>query len=223
MTQRTWIEAIPELSKALGQTGWMVFGSFVITVVFGLIVGIILRLTSPDGTRHHRGIYLVVGTIVNIGRSLPFLILMIALLSFTRFVVGTAYGPTAAIVPLSVGAIPFYARVVESALREVLPGKIEAAQVMGATVSQIVWKVLVPEAMPGLVAGATLTLVTLIGYSTMAGTIGGGGVGDFAIRYGYQRFNGPVLLEAIVVLIVIVQLVQSLGDGIATSLAHRRG
>ncbi len=148
---------------------------------------------------------------------------MIALLSFTRWVVGTAYGPTAAVVPLSVGAIPFYARVVESAMREVAPGKIEAAQVMGANTWQIVRKVLLPESLPGLISGATLTLVTLIGYSTMAGAIGGGGVGDFAIRYGYQRFNGEVLLLAVIVLIAIVQLVQSIGDGIVQRMAYRRG
>ena len=148
---------------------------------------------------------------------------MIALLSFTRWLVGTAYGPTAAVVPLSVGAIPFYARVVESAMREVAPGKIEAAQVMGANTWQIVRKVLLPESLPGLISGATLTLVTLIGYSTMAGAIGGGGVGDFAIRYGYQRFNGEVLLVAVIVLIAIVQLVQSIGDGIVHRMAYRRG
>jgi D-methionine transport system permease protein len=126
-------------------------------------------------------------------------------------------------VPLSVGAIPFYARVVESAMREVAPGKIEAAQVMGANTWQIVRKVLLPESLPGLISGATLTLVTLIGYSTMAGAIGGGGVGDFAIRYGYQRFNGEVLLVAVIVLIAIVQLVQSIGDGIVHRMAYRRG
>ena len=129
---------------------------------------------------------------------------------------------TAAVVPLAVGAIPFFARVVEAAVREVAPGKVEAAQVMGATTWQIVRKVLLPESLPGLVAGATLTLVTLIGYSTMAGTIGGGGVGDFAIRYGYQRFNTPVLLMAVVVLIVVVQAVQSAGDALVRSMAHRR-
>ena len=148
---------------------------------------------------------------------------MIALISFTRWLVGTAYGATAAIVTLAIGAIPFYARVVESALREVEPGKIEAAQVMGANTWQIVRKVLLPESLPGLISGATLTLVTLIGYSTMAGAIGGGGVGDFAIRYGYQRFNGEVLLMAVTVLIIIVQLVQSIGDAIVNRMAYRRG
>jgi len=219
----SWLEALPELMESLGQTAWMVGWSFLIVVVLGLTVGVILRLASPDGLRPNPLVYQSVGIVVNLARSLPFLILMIALISFTRWLVGTAYGATAAIVPLAVGAIPFYARVVESALREVSPGKIEAAQVMGANTWQVVRKVLLPESLPGLISGATLTLVTLIGYSTMAGAIGGGGVGDFAIRYGYQRFNGEVLLMAVVVLIIIVQLVQSIGDAIVNRMAYRRG
>ena len=223
MRKVSWLEALPELMESLGQTAWMVGWSFLIVVVLGLAVGVILRLASPDGLRPNPIVYQSVGIVVNLARSLPFLILMIALISFTRWLVGTAYGATAAIVPLAVGAIPFYARVVESALREVSPGKIEAAQVMGANTWQVVRKVLLPESLPGLISGATLTLVTLIGYSTMAGAIGGGGVGDFAIRYGYQRFNGEVLLMAVVVLIIIVQLVQSIGDAIVNRRAYRRG
>lgn len=169
----SWQDALPDLFKALGETTWMVGWSFLITVVLGLAVGVSLRLWAPDGLTPNRALYGVVGAVVNVARSLPFLILMIALIGFTRWVVGTAYGPTAAIVPLAVGAIPFYARVVEAALREVSPGKIEAAQVMGATTRQLVGKVLLPESWAGLIAGATLTLVTLIGYSTMAGAIGG--------------------------------------------------
>ena len=223
MRKVSWLEALPELMESLGQTAWMVGWSFLIVVVLGLAVGVILRLASPDGLRPNPLVYQSVGIVVNLARSLPFLILMIALISFTRWLVGTAYGATAGIVPLAVGAIPFYARVVESALREVSPGKIEAAQVMGANTWQVVRKVLLPESLPGLISGATLTLVTLIGYSTMAGAIGGGGVGDFAIRYGYQRFNGEVLLMAVVVLIIIVQLVQSIGDAIVNRMAYRRG
>ena len=223
MRQKTWIEVVPELLESLGQTAWMVGWSFVITVVLGVVVGVVLRLVAPDGLRPVRWLYWVVGVIVNLARSLPFLILMIALLSFTRFIVGTAIGPTAAVVPLSVGAIPFYARVVESSLREVDAGKIEAAKVMGASTWQIVWKVLLPEAMPGLISGGTLTLVTLIGYSTMAGAIGGGGIGDLAIRYGYQRFNGQVLLMTVAVLIAVVQAIQSIGDSIVRSMMRRRG
>jgi D-methionine transport system permease protein len=216
------IETLPDLVRALGETAWMVGWSFVITVALGIVAGVALHLTAPDGLRPNRPFYAVFGAIVNLARSLPFLILMIALIGFTRLVVGTAYGPTAAIVPLTVGAIPFYARVVEAALREVAAGKLEAATVMGATVPQIVAKVLLPESLPGLIAGATLMLVTLIGYSTMAGAIGGGGVGDFAIRYGYQRFNTPVLLMAVVVLIVLVQAIQSAGDAVVRSMNHRR-
>lgn len=212
----------PDLVASLGQTAWMVGWSFLLTVLVGGIVGVALRVSAPDGQRPSRAFYGVVGAIVNVARSLPFLILMIALLGVTRFIAGTAYGPTAAIVPLTIGAVPFYARVVEAALREVEPGKVEAATVMGASLGQTIVKVLLPESLPGLIAGATLTLVTLIGYSTMAGAIGGGGVGDLAIQYGYQRFNMPVLFAAVVVLIVIVQLVQSLGDALVRSLNHRR-
>ena len=223
MTKKSWLEALPELLESLGQTAWMVGWSFLIVTVLGLLVGVVLRLSAPDGLRPNAIFYQVVGAIVNLARSLPFLILMIALIGFTRLIIGTAYGPTAAIVPLAVGAIPFYARVVEAALREVAPGKIEAAQVMGANTGQIVTKVLLPESLPGLISGATLTLVTLIGYSTMAGAIGGGGVGDFAIRFGYQRFNGEVLAMAVIMLIIVVQLVQSIGDAIVNRMAYRRG
>lgn len=215
-------DSLPELWQALGETAQMVALSMVITAVFGTLVGILLYLTAPGGLRPNRVFNQVFGAVVNVFRSLPFLILLIAVIPFTRLVVHTAYGPTAAVVPLSIGAIPFFGRIVESALREVSPGKVEAAQVMGATTGQIVRKVLLPEAMSPLVSGATLTLVMLIGYSAMAGTIGGGGVGDFAIRYGYQRFNTPVLLVAVAVLIVVVQVVQSLGDLAVRSLAHRR-
>lgn len=222
MNKISVLDALPELFTALGETAWMVGWSFLFTVLLGLLCGIGLRLTSTDGLRPQPVFAAVFGAILNLARSLPFLILLIALIPFTRLVVGTAYGPTPAIVPLAVGAIPFYARVVEAALREVSEGKIEAAQVMGATIRQIVTKVMLPEALPALVAGGTLTLVTLIGYSTMAGAIGGGGIGDFAIRYGYQRFNTPVLLAAVVVLIVIVQLIQSTGDAIVRSMNHKR-
>ncbi|WP_420174681.1 methionine ABC transporter permease [Luteococcus sp. OSA5] len=222
MNKTTIAESLPELWAALGETAWMVLLSFLITVVLGTVTGVLLRLTAPDGLRPNRAFNQIFGGLVNIFRSLPFLILLIAVIPVTRLVVGTAYGPTAAVVPLAIGAIPFFGRVVESALREVAVGKIEAAQVMGASTWQIVRKVLLPEAMAPLVSGATLTLVMLIGYSAMAGTIGGGGVGDFAIKYGYQRFNTPVLLVSVVVLIIIVQLIQSIGDAIVRGMAHKR-
>lgn len=216
------MDVLPELGMSLWQTLWMVGWSFLLVVILGVISGVLLRLTSPDGLTPNKVFYGVFGAVMNVGRSLPFLILLIALLPLTRLIMGTAIGPTAAIVPLTVGAIPFYARVVESALREVDNGKIEAALVVGSDVRQVVTKVLLPESLPALVSGATLTLVTLIGYSTMAGVIGGGGVGDFAIRYGYQRFNGPVLLVAVAILIVVVQAVQSTGDAIVRSMNHKR-
>lgn len=222
MNKTSIVESLPELWKALAETGWMVLLSFLITLVFGTLTGILLRVTDADGLAPNKGFNKLFGGLVNIFRSLPFLILLIAVIPLTRLVVGTAYGPTAAVVPLAIGAIPFFGRVVESALREVAPGKIEAAKVMGASNGQIVRKVLLPEAMSPLVSGATLTLVMLIGYSAMAGTIGGGGVGDFAIRYGYQRFNTPVLLVSVVVLIIVVQLIQSIGDAIVRGMAHKR-
>lgn len=222
MNKTSIVESLPELWKALAETGWMVLLSFLITLVLGTLTGILLRVTDADGLAPNKAFNKLFGGLVNIFRSLPFLILLIAVIPLTRLVVGTAYGPTAAVVPLAIGAIPFFGRVVESALREVAPGKIEAAKVMGASNGQIVRKVLLPEAMSPLVSGATLTLVMLIGYSAMAGTIGGGGVGDFAIRYGYQRFNTPVLLVSVVVLIIVVQLIQSIGDAIVRGMAHKR-
>ncbi|NMD94730.1 ABC transporter permease [Rhodococcus sp. BL-253-APC-6A1W] len=222
MNKLTWYDSLPEVWEATLETLYMVTVSFVLTVIGGVLAGIVLQVTSPSGLLPRRTLNTVLGVIVNLFRSLPFLILLIALIGVTRAIVGTAIGPTAAIVPLTIGAIPFFARIVESALREVPRGRVEAAQAMGASTGQIVRKVLLPEAVSPLVAGATLTLVLLVGYSAMAGVIGGGGLGDFAIVYGYQRFNTPVLLVAVVVLIVMVQIMQSVGDGIIRAYAHRR-
>ncbi|HEX7622245.1 MAG TPA: methionine ABC transporter permease, partial [Anaeromyxobacteraceae bacterium] len=159
--------------------------------------------------------------VVNAARSPPFIILLVAIIPFTRLVVGTSIGTAAAVVPLTVAAIPFVARLAEAALREVDPGLVEAAVAMGATPRQVVTKVLVPEALPGLVAAATITVVNLISYSAMAGAVGGGGLGDLGIRYGYQRFQPEVMLTVVVVLIVLVQGVQSLGDRLARRLNRR--
>ncbi|MGF7123478.1 methionine ABC transporter permease [Rhodococcus sp. TAF43] len=222
MNKLTWYDSLPEVWEATQETLYMVGISFVLTVLGGILLGVVLYVTAPSGLWPQRVVNVVLGTIVNIFRSLPFLILMIALIGLTRLIVGTAIGPTAAIVPLTIGAIPFYARVVESALREVPVGRIEAGQAMGATNMQVVRKVLLPESVSSLVAGATLTVVLLVGYSAMAGVIGGGGLGDFAIVYGYQRFNTPVLLVAVVVLIVLVQILQSIGDGVVRALSHRK-
>ena len=160
----------------------------------------------------NEGLNKVLGAIVNATRSIPFIILMVAIIPFTRLVAGTSIGTTAACVPLTLAAIPFLARLVETAIKEVNGGVIEAAQSMGATPLQIIWKVLLPEALPTLIDNITVLIVNLISYSAMAGAIGGGGLGDIAIRYGYQRFQGDVMLATIIILIVLVQVIQSLGD-----------
>lgn len=192
-----------------------------VAALFGIPLGVILILTDRGGILQNLVVNRVLGLIVNATRSTPFIILMVAIIPFTRLVVGTSIGTAAAIVPLTIAAIPFIARLVETALREVPAGLIEAAQAMGATPLQIVTKVLLPEALPGIVAGMTITLVSLIGYSAMAGAVGGGGLGDIGIRYGYQRFLPEVMLAVVLVLIVFVQGVQSLGDRLVRRLSHR--
>lgn len=211
----------PQLWTATVQTLYMVAASSLIAVLLGLPLGVLLQVSDTDGLHPSPVLNKVLGTVVNIGRSIPFIILLVAVIPLTRLIVGTTIGSTAAIVPLALSAIPFYARLVETALREVLPGKVEAAVAMGAGKPTIVRTVLVPESRPSLIAGATTTVVALIGYSAMAGVVGGGGLGDLAIRYGYQRFQTDVMLLTIVVLVVMVQLVQFLGDRLARAVAHR--
>ncbi len=163
----------------------------------------------------------MLGAIVNIGRSVPFLVLMVAIIPVTKLLVGTFIGTTAAIVPLTIGAIPFVARLIEGALLEVPSGLVEAAQSMGATPTQIITKVLLPEAMPTIVNSVTITLVTLVSYSAMAGTVGGGGLGDVAIRYGFHRYDVVIMAVTVVMLIVLVQIIQSIGDAIVRRVDHR--
>ncbi|QNG17584.1 ABC transporter permease [Rhodococcus triatomae] len=222
MNKVSWQDSLPEAWEALLETLYMVGVSFVLTVVIGIALGVVLHATTPTGIAPNRTVNSVLGTVVNVGRSLPFVILLVLLIPVTRLVVGTSLGATAAIVPLTIGSVPFFARVVENALREVDSGRVEAAVSMGATNRHLVAKVLLPEAVPGLIAGATLTAVMLVGYSAMAGAVGAGGLGDFAIKYGYQRFNTPVLLVAVVILVVLVQGIQSSGDLVVRRLAHRR-
>ena len=209
------------LVDALGQTLTMVFVSGVIGFLFGIPLGVLLHLTKPRGLLENALLNRVIGTVVNIGRSIPFIILLVAIIPFTRFVIGSSIGTGAAIVPLTVGAIPFIARLVEGALLEVPSGLVEAAQAMGATPLQIIRKVLLPEALPGIINGATITLVTLVSYSAMAGAVGGGGLGDVGIRYGYQRFDGTVMLITVVMLVILVQLIQSAGDHLVKRVDHR--
>lgn len=209
------------LINGLWETIYMVGVSLVIAAVCGLPIGVLLVITGPDHIRPHGMLHSVLTTLVNIGRSLPFIILLVAIVPFTRFIVGTSIGTLGAIVPLTVSAIPFFARLVETNLLEVDGGVIEAAQAIGASTWQIISKVLIPEAKSGIVLSVTNCAVSLISYSAMAGAVGGGGLGDLAIRYGYQRFQPDVMLATVVVLIILVQGVQSLGDWIARILNHR--
>ncbi|MDF5752740.1 methionine ABC transporter permease [Spongiactinospora sp. TRM90649] len=210
---------MPALLQATGETLQMVALSTVLTAIFGLPLGVLLVTADRGGLAPAPAFKAVLGAVVNIGRSLPFIVLMVAVIPFTRLVTGTTIGTAAAVVPLTLGAVPFFARLVETALRGVGRDVVEAAQAMGARRAAIVGKVLLPEALPGLVAGLTVTVVALIGYSAMAGAIGGGGLGDLAVRYGYQRFDTTVMIITVVLLIVIVQLVQSLGDLVARRLS----
>lgn len=210
------------LLNATGETLYMVLLAALFTVAIGLPVGVLLFLTRPKGILPNRAISLLLNTLVNTGRALPFVVLLIALIPFTRLLVGTTLGSTAAIVPITLGAFPFFARIVENALDEVDRGRIEAVVSMGGTLWHIVSRVLLPEALPALVAGVTLTIVMLIGFSAMTGVVGGGGLGDLAIRYGYQRFDNQIMAATIVVLLALVMLIQKLGDRLVRSLAYRR-
>lgn len=209
------------LLDALLETLLMVAVSSTLATLVGVPLGVVLVVTGPGHIRQNPAVHRTLGAIVNAGRSTPFIILLVAVIPLTRLLVGTSIGTAAAMVPLTLAAIPFVARLAEAALREVDPGLVEAAQAMGASPWQIVQKVLVPEALPGLVATVTITVVNLIGYSAMAGAVGGGGLGDLGIRYGYQRFLPEVMLAVVVVLIVLVQAVQSAGDRLARRLNKR--
>lgn len=209
------------LLDALLETLVMVGASSALAGVIGLPLGVILVTTSHGHVLDSAAVNRVLGAVVNAARSTPFIILLVAIIPLTRLLVGTSIGTAAAIVPLTLAAIPFVARVSEAALREVDHGLVEAAQAMGATPLQIVTRVLVPEALPGLVAALTITVVNLIGYSAMAGAVGGGGLGDLGIRYGYQRFQPEVMVAVVAVLIVFVQGVQTVGDRLARRLDRR--
>ncbi len=207
-----WSTMWPDLWLGTQDTLYMVWWATFFGVLFGLPLGVLLVVTDREGLVPAPVVRAVASAAVNIGRSLPFIVLMVAVLALTRFLVGTTIGPTAAIVPLSIGAIPFFARLVETSLREVDREVIEAAHAMGTRKFTIIVKVMLPEALTGLIAGLMMTVVTLISYSAMAGAIGGGGLGDLAIREGYQRFNDHYLWATVILLVVIVQVLQSLGD-----------
>ncbi|OZI24416.1 DL-methionine transporter permease subunit [Bordetella genomosp. 7] len=214
-------QLIDLLVNSLLETLLLVGVPSLIAVLVGIPMGVVLVVTARGAMLQHLLVNRVLGAIVNITRSVPFIILMVAIIPFTRLVAQTSIGTTAAIVPLSVAAIPFMARIAENAMREVDSGLLTAARAMGASPLQIIMKVLLPEALPGLVAATIVTIISLIGYSAMAGAIGGGGLGDLGIRYGYQRFLPEVMLAVVVVLVVLVQVIQGLGDWLVRRMSHR--
>lgn len=200
----------------------MVGVSALLAFLIGLPLAVLLVMTSEHGIYPSIKINLPIGWVINITRSIPFLILMVALIPVTRWIVGTSYGVWAAVVPLTLAAIPFFARISEVSLREVDQGLIEAAQAIGCNRKQIIWHVLLPEAMPGIVAGFTVTVVTMINSSAIAGAIGAGGLGDIAYRYGYQRFDLTIMFAVILLLIVLVMLIQATGDALSNQLDKRK-
>lgn len=214
-------QLIDLLLSSLLETLLMVGVSSGIAVLLGVPLGVALIVTGRDAMLQNLGVNRVLAVVINITRSVPFVILMVAIIPFTRLIAQTSIGTAAAIVPLTVAAIPFMARIAENAMREVEPGLITAARAMGASPLQIIVKVLLPEALPGLVAATIVTVISLIGYSAMAGAIGGGGLGDMGIRYGYQRFLPEVMTAVVVVLVVVVQAIQSFGDWLVRRISHR--
>lgn len=216
-----WSVWVPNLWKGTLETLYMVGVSTFFTVVLGLPLGVLLVITDQKGLASRPLFNQILSVIVNIARSLPFIILLVLAIPFTRLIVGTSIGATAAIVPLSLAAIPFFARVAETGLREVDRGLIEAAQAIGCSTWQIITKVFIPEALPSLILGTALTIISLIGYSAMAGAIGGGGLGDLAIRYGYQRYETNIMIATVVLLILLVQGIQVLGNKFAQKVSKR--
>ena len=214
-------DMIPLLAKALGETVYMVVVSMIVATIIGVPLGVLLHTTSKEQILESPAVNRVVGAVVNAVRSIPFIILLVAIIPFTRLLVGTAIGSTAAMVPLVIAAIPFIGRQVETSLKEVPFGLVEAAQSMGATPAQIIWKVLLPESMSSIVAQLSTVIISLVGESAMAGAVGGGGLGDLAIRYGYQRFRPEIMLATVIILIVLVQLVQFVGNTLAKRLDKR--
>lgn len=203
------------ISKGILETLYMTVVSTLFSYILGLPLGIALVITDKDGIAPHRKFNCVLGIIINLLRSIPFLILLIAVLPFTRLIVGTTIGSTATIVPLVIASAPFIARLVESSLKEVDKGVIEAAQSMGCTPMQIITKVLIMEARPSLIVGSAIAVTTILSYSAMAGIVGGGGLGDIAIRYGYYRYQNDIMLVTVVILVVIVQIFQEIGMKLA--------
>ena len=218
-----WTEQIREMIlNGILETHYMTVVSTLFGYVFGLPMGVLLCISDKDGLKPHPVLYKILDFIANIVRSVPFLILLILLIPFTRFLLGKSYGSTATIVPLTVAAIPFIARMVESSLKEVDNGVVEAARAMGAGTMRIILRVLLVEARTSLITGATIAIGTILGYSAMAGAVGGGGLGDIAVRYGYYRYQTDIMIVTVILLIVIVQIFQSVGMLIANRLDRRK-
>ena len=211
----------PEIGRATRDTLLMLGGSMALTVLFGVPLGVLLYLSGKGRLAANPVLNAGLSLVVNILRSVPFIILLIVMLPVTVLLVGTSLGVAGAIPPLVVGAAPFYARLVETALREVDKGVVEASQAMGASTFQIVTRALLPEALPGIIAGATVTAIALVSYTAMAGVVGAGGLGDLAIRFGYQRFQTDVMVVTVVLLLVLVQALQMLGDRMVAAVSHR--
>lgn len=214
-------QTIMMIVEGTGATLYMTLVSTLIAYLLGLPIGILLVVTAPGGFKPVKALYKVLDVVVNIVRSIPFLILLMLIIPFTRFVVGKSYGATATIVPLAFAAAPFVARLVESSLLEVDHGVIEAAQSMGASLGTIIWKVLLAEARVSLIVGGTIALGTILGYSAMAGVVGGGGLGDIAIRYGYHRYQADIMIVTVVLLVVLVQILQMIGTKLSKKLDRR--
>lgn len=203
---------IDVMIQAVGQTVYMVFFSTLFSSILGFILGIVVTVTSPKGLKPNKIIYNVLDLIINVLRSFPFIILIVFIIPLTRAIVGTPIGEAAAIVPLTIAAAPFVARIIESSLKEVDSGVIEAAKSFGASNTQIIFKVMLKEAVPSIISGLTLTIINIIGYSAMAGSVGAGGLGKVAISYGYQRYQTDVMIVTVIILIIMVQGLQSLGN-----------
>ncbi|WP_313005254.1 methionine ABC transporter permease [Brevundimonas sp.] len=210
-----------EIGRATVDTLLMLGGSLVLTVILGVPLGVLLYLSGKGRLAANPVLNAVLSLIVNVLRSVPFIILLIIMLPVTVLLVGTSLGVAGAIPPLVVGAAPFYARLVETALREVDKGVVEATQAMGGSTFQIVTRALLPEAMPGIIAGATVTAIALVSYTAMAGVVGAGGLGDLAVRFGYQRFQTDVMVVTVVLLLILVQILQMIGDRLAAKVSHR--
>lgn len=215
-------QTIQMILEGIRDTLYMTVFSTLFGYILGLPMGIILTVTDKNGLRPNKLIYSIFDVISNVVRSIPFLILLILLIPFTRLVVGKSYGSTATIVPLVIAAAPYIARMVESSLKEVDKGVIEAAQSMGASNMKIIFKVLLPEARTSLITGATIALGTILGYSAMAGTVGGGGLGDIAVRYGYYRWQTDIMIVTVILIMILFQIFQTVGMGIANKLDKRK-